>query len=177
MFANRLPGLLLAILVTLPQIAGAQDDDDDENGSEDFADLIEDATFRPGFFDTYEKDEHLYLVIPDGRIGQDFLLSMEVARGIGSGGLTGGLMMNIFDADIVALERHGSKVYLVHKPHRYVADAGSPQEDALSLTFGSSVLASASIDASPGDSAIVIDTYDWFVSDLSGVGQVVNDIV
>src|SRR5574341_231352 len=91
-----------------------------------FADLVRDATHRPGFFDTYEKGDTLYLVIPKDRVGQDFLVTLEIAQGAGTGGLFGGTMLNIFEGSVVALERHGSRVFLVRKPHRFMAPGGSP---------------------------------------------------
>ena len=41
-----------------------------------FADLVKGATRREGYFETYEKGENLYLVIPKDRLGKDFLMEM-----------------------------------------------------------------------------------------------------
>ena len=136
-----------------------------------FADVVRGATHRPGLFDTYEKGENLYLVIPKDRLGQDFLMVYEIAQGIGAAGLFGGTMLDIFEAHLVSLERHGDRVFLVERPARYTAKHSPAAQQAVNLTFGSSVLEQAKIESIRDDSAIVINTYDWWVSDLSGVGQ------
>ena len=139
-----------------------------------FADLVRGAEHRPGLFDTYEKGENLYLVIPADRLGTDFLMEFKIAQGIGAQGLFGGAMLNIFEANVVALERHGDRVFLVQRPHRFGARAGTPAARAVALTFSPSVLEAAKIESVRDDSAVVINVYDWFVSDLSGIGQQVR---
>ena len=135
---KRLVFLLIALGLTA-RVAMAQDNKDDEDKEEkdEFAEIIEDATFHEGFLDAYEKDDHLYFVIPNERLGEEFLLFSNIATGLGSGGMTGGLMLDIFLGEkIVALEKHGEKVYLLERPFRYVADAGTP-EAVIAILFNS----------------------------------------
>ena len=129
------------------------------------------ATLRPGFFDTYEKGENLYLVIPKNMLGRDFLLEFKIAQGVGAQGLFGGTMLSIFEGNVVALERYADRVFLVQRPHRFTAREGGAAQRAIDLTFSSSVLEQAKIESIREDSAIVINVYDWVVSDLSGIGQ------
>jgi hypothetical protein len=136
-----------------------------------FDDLVKGATRRPGFFDTYEKGENLYLVIPAAMVGKDFLMEFKIAQGIGAQGLFGGTMLSIFEANVVALERRADRVMLVQRPHRFTATEGGASARAVDLTFGSSVLEQAKIESIRDDSALVINIYDWVVSDLSGIGQ------
>lgn len=164
--------LALALAAPLPAraqkpAAGAQE----KSELKPFAELTKGAVHREGLFDTYQKDGHLYLVVPRERLGADFLLNFEIAQGIGAAGLFGGTMLEIFEARLVALERNGASVYLVQRPHRYTAPEGTPAAEAVRLTFGSSVLESAKIESMRGDSALVIDVHDWFVSDLSNISQ------
>lgn len=142
-----------------------------------FSELTEGATAREGFFDTYEKDGKLYLAVPAARLGGEFLLTTEIAQGIGARSLFGGTMLNIFEGQVVTLERHGEKVYLLQQPTRFMAAAGSPMEKTVDLTFGESVLESAKIESFRDDSAIVVDVTDWFVSDLADVGARVRGAV
>jgi hypothetical protein len=141
-----------------------------------FADLVSGAVHRPGFFDTYEKGDNLYLVVPRDRLGQDFLMAYEIARGIGAAGLFGGTMLDIFEGHLVALERHGDRVFLVQRPHRFTARRSGAAQKAVELTFGASVLEQAKIESIRDDSALVINTFDWWVSDLSGVGRRVRAV-
>jgi hypothetical protein len=136
-----------------------------------FAELTRDAQARRGFFDTYEKGEAVFLVIPKERLGEDFLLTFQIAQGVGAAGLFGGTMLNIFEGQVVSLERHADRVFLVQKPTRFTAPEGSALQRAVDLSFGSSVLESARVESIREDSAVVINIYDWVLSDLSNIGQ------
>ncbi|MFL5381227.1 MAG: zinc-dependent metalloprotease [Longimicrobiaceae bacterium] len=136
-----------------------------------WADVTKDATRRQGWLDTYEKGDALYLAVPKDRLGKDFLISYQISQGIGAASLFGGTMLNIFEGSVVALERHGDRVFLVRRPTRFTAPTGSPTEQAVNVTFSSSVLASAKIESINADSTLLVNAYDWFVSDLSGVGE------
>jgi hypothetical protein len=142
-----------------------------------FADVTKDAKIQTGFFDTYEKDGRVYVAVPQPRLNEDFLLSFQVAQGIGARGLYGGTMLSLFEPAVVALERHNDRVFLVQKPLHYRAAAGSPTERAVQLSFGSSVLESAKVESVRPDSALLIDITDWLVSDLSGIGDAMRQVV
>lgn len=139
-----------------------------------FADLTKDAVARTGFFDSYQKEDKLYFAIPKDRLGKDFLMEMKIAQGIGTNGLFGGTMLSIFEANVVSIERHGEQLFLVQKPHRFTAKNNPAAAKAVDLTFGNSVLDVAKIESFREDSAIVVDATNWFVSDLSGIGQAVR---
>jgi uncharacterized protein DUF5117/uncharacterized protein DUF5118 len=139
-----------------------------------FDDLVKGATHRAGFFDTYEKGDALYLVIPRDRLGTDFLMEFKIAQGVGAQGLFGGTMLSIFEGNVVAMERYGDRVVLVQRPHRFTASEGGAAARAVDLTFGNSVLEQAKIESIRDDSAIVVNVYDWVVSDLSGIGQAIR---
>lgn len=147
------------------------------NGNKKYNEIIKDAKHQEGFIDTYEKDGALYLAVEPDMLNKDFLMKSDIAQGIGSSGLYGGTMLNIFEGSLVALEKHGKKIFLVKKPHRYVANKNTPEMNAVELTFGNSVLETAKIEATNEDSVMLIDAYDWFVSDLSGVSERVRAAV
>ena len=144
------------------------------SGLKPFAELTKDATHRAGFFDTYEKGDALYLVVPKEQLGKDFLLTFQLAQGVGAAGLYSGTMLDIFEGAVVAFERHGDRVFLVRKPTRFTAPAGSAVATAVENAFGASVLASAKVESQRADSALAINVYDWVVSDLSGIGEYVK---
>ncbi len=167
-----------ALLLAPPIGAVAQDVDADveeqaqeENPFEDFEKLVEGAEVSPGFFDLYTKEGRLYLAVPADRLGQDFLMDMRVAQGIGAAGLFGGTTLSTFEMDLMALEKHGEDVYLVQRPHRFGAESDDRAAAAIEISFGSSVVQSADVEAIRPDSALVLDVTGWFLSDLSGVGR------
>lgn len=172
---------LLGIALMAPSVY-AQEQEEGEEGEEkskyeDFAELTEDAEALEGFFDLYRKDDQLYMAVPEERLGDDFLMEFKIAQGIGARSLFGGTMLSIFEGKLVAIERHGEKLFLVQRPHRFTAKADAAAAQALELTFGSSVLETAKIESVREDGALVIAVQDWFLSDLSGISQRVKRAV
>jgi hypothetical protein len=159
----------LAVFLCLPALAVAGE------GGGSFQDLTRGATRHEGFLDVYEKGDHLYLAVPADRLGRDMVLVPRLERGIGAAGLFGGLMFDRQAASIVAFERHGDRVFLVKRAHRFTAPAGSPEAAALELSIGESVLQAAPVVATrPEDGAAVIDVYDWMVSDFSNIDRLLR---
>jgi hypothetical protein len=158
--------------------APAQEEDGEY---EDFAELTEGAEVHEGFLDLYAKDGKLYVAVPRERLGENFLMEYKIARGVGANYLFGGLMLSVFeqgfDSDVMALEKHGKKLYLVQRPHRFTAERDARAARAVELTFSSSVLESAEIVSVRPDSAWVAEVAGWFVSDLSGVSEMVKQAV
>ncbi len=139
----------------------------------EFSEVTEDATALEGFFDIYQKADQLLLAVPEKRLGEPFLMTFEIAQGVGTGWLIGGTMLN-WEGLMVQLERHGNKLYLMLEPHRYMASDPN-YKPMVDFAFGASVFATADIVAiRDKDKALVIDVYKWFASDLSGVGEVVR---
>ena len=136
----------------------------------DFERLTEDAVLQTGFFDTYLDDGRLFFLVPESRLGERFLLTFEASRGPGTGGIYGGTMLDN-EARIVSFEKRQGRIFLMQHPHLYTAPEGSPEEQAIELTFGSSVLATARIDATRDSTDHLVDVYDWFVSDISQVSE------
>jgi hypothetical protein len=142
-----------------------------------FEELTEGAEKIEGFFNFYSKEDHLYMEVPDDKLNVDFFMTNEIAQGIGGKFLYGGLMMDFMEGNLVALEKHDNKIFLVQKPHRYVSEPGTPQEESIRLSYGSSVLMSAKIETEEKDSIPLIDVYSWFVSDLSNISEFVKSAV
>lgn len=190
----RRSALLAALIVALPASLAAQgqggeqpdapggqesgESQEKEKGPyEDFSELTEGATAHEGFLDLYVKDDAVYLAVPRDRIGEDFLMEYKIARGVGANYLFGGLMLSFFEANTVAVEKHGGKLYLVKRPHRFTAERDERARRAVDLSFGASVLQSAEVVSIRPDSAWVVEAGGWFVSDLSGVSEAVKNAV
>ena len=155
-----------AVLLVPPIGAVAQDvagDEDEaeevqeENRFRDFERLVEGAEVSPGFFDLYMKEGRLYLAVPADRLGQEFLMDMRVAQGIGARGLFGGTTLSTFEMDLMALEKHGENVLLVQRPHRFGAATDDRAAAAVDISVGSSVVESADVEAIRPDSALVTE--------------------
>jgi hypothetical protein len=136
---------------------------------QDFAELTADAETQTGFLDTYQKGDELWLAVRPEQLGVDFMMDAKVAQGIGAGGLFGGTMLNSGEGKIMAIERHGDRVFLVERPHQFTDGGDANVANALAITFSSSVVESAAIEAIRPDGALVFSVYNWFVGDLSQV--------
>ncbi len=169
--------LFIALLASPGSIYAQRDSNGDEEETDKFAELIEDAEKLEGFFTIYKKDGKLLMEVTEDQLDQDFLMNFQIAQGIGASGVFGGTMLNIFEGLLVSLEMHEGKVFLVRKPSRYTAEEGTPAEEALELTFGSSVMETAKVEATNDDGVMLIDVYGWFVSDISRVGDRVKRAV
>ncbi len=177
-------GLSLALSPTLVLDAYADEESKDKEGEEEeseeekgpfkkFDEVTEDAKLLEGFFDLYEKSGTLLMAIKPGQLDMDFLMNFEIAQGVGAAGLNGGTMLGIFQANLMALQRHGDKIYLVQHPvHMTATDESDAWKATMERSFGSSVVAAAGIETiREDDEAILIDVTEWFVSDISGVSQ------
>jgi len=140
-----------------------------------FSEVTAGATHRPGFFDTYQKDDKVWIAVPRERFNQDFLLETKLSQGIGANGLFGGTMMDIFEGRLMRLERRGEQVFLMQMPHRFNGGRDAAVARAVDLTFAPSIVDAGRIESFREDSAALIDVTSWFVSDLSGVGYAVRD--
>ncbi|HSN87273.1 MAG TPA: zinc-dependent metalloprotease, partial [Thermoanaerobaculia bacterium] len=161
--------LAILALLSLPALAAGE-----TSGPPPFEEVTRGATARAGFLDTWQKGDHLWLALPADRLGKDLLLVPRLDRGVGAAGLFGGLMFDRQAASIVAFERHGDRVFLVKRAHRFTAPAGSPEAAALALSIGESVLQSAPVVTTRPDGAVLIDVHDWFVSDLSNIDRLLR---
>lgn len=73
---RRLYILLIAILL-VPLAQSAQENDN--NGDEQFNELIEDAKKFEGFLTFYRKDSNLYLALTEAELDRDFILNFKIS--------------------------------------------------------------------------------------------------
>jgi hypothetical protein len=158
----------------VPEEEEVQEDEEvqEENLFRDFERLAEGAEVSHGFFDLYLKKGRLYLAVPADRLDQEFLMDSRIARGIGAAGLFGGTTLETFEMDLMAFEKHGENLYLVQRPHRFSAPSDARAQAAVDISFGSSIVQTADVEAVRPDSALVVEVTGWFVSDFSGVGRI-----
>jgi len=154
----------------------AAEDAESASPTDPFARHVGEAESMEGFLDLWRTtDGKLYMAVPAARLGEDFLMEFKVARGVGAGGLYGGTMLNLFEGDVVSLQRRADQIFLVKHPHRYRAEAGTPQAAAVDLSFTPSVVETARIEATREEGSEeevhLIEVTNWFVGDLAGLSQ------
>jgi hypothetical protein len=171
-------GLSFSACSTTDKTVDTQRNNMQETEKNNYEDLIKGTDKYEGYFNLYQKEDKLYLSVPQEQLNEPFLMNFELARGIGSSGLYGGTMLNIFEGLMVSLEKHEGKIMLVRHPHRYTADKDSPTYKALDLSYGDSIVETAKVEAFNADSSrMLIDVYDWFVGDLSNISERVGNAV
>ena len=164
--------LLVSACSTTKNAASNQEDSTTKSSQNEYDKLIKDADRYEGYFDLYQKDDKLYLSVTEEQLTQPFLMNFELARGIGAAGLYGGSMLSVFEGLLVSLEKKEGKVMLVQHPHRYTAGGNEVLQNALDLAYGTSVVETAKIEAFNADSSkMLVNVYDWFVGDLSGISR------
>lgn len=168
--------LFLGILILLPSIIFAQNGEESADEKDKFTELTKDADYIEGYLDFYRTDDALYMALTKEQLNTNFLMNIEISKGIGSSFIFGGLMLNR-KALLLSLEQREGKIFLVQKPYQYTAKEGTPEARAVDLSYGNSVLETASVEATNKDSVMLVNVYDWFVSDFSGIGQSVERAV
>lgn len=167
-----LSAVLLFSACSTTQQAAKKNGDSAQKTQSEYDKITKDAQKYDGYFDLYQKDGELYLSVKEDDLNQPFLMNFELARGIGSSGLYGGTMLNIFQGLMVSLEKHEGKIMLVEHPYRYTGGGDEAVAKAVDLSFGSSVVETSDIAAFNADSTeMLINVYDWFVGDLSNISQ------
>ncbi|CAN5645309.1 zinc-dependent metalloprotease [soil metagenome] len=112
----------------------------------------------------------VYLRIPEGRLGEDFLHTITLATGLGSSntlldrGQTG-------SAAVVRLERRGNRVHMV-RDNLSIRAIGADEAGVRAARegFPTSVIASFPIESEEGD-GIEVDATSFFMADVWGVAD------
>lgn len=129
---------------------------------------------QPGFIDVWSDTEKGRVLLSVGALDQPLLMTTSLPYGLGSNdvGLDRGQGS---EARLVHFEKRGSKLFLVHRNTRFVANSDNPDERVSATeAFASGVLWSGEILASEGGKHTV-DISSFLLSDLHGVAQRLSD--
>jgi hypothetical protein len=137
----------------------------------DFEKLTDGAKFLDGLLKLHHKDDHLYAEIPASMFDKPMIWPVAVSRGIGVGGLIGGMTRNFDDDWVMVFRKVGDKIHLIRKNVRFRAKAGTPTAAAVEKAYTDSVVAGMKILATSPRGAAVVDLAEVFFNDLAGVGQ------
>ena len=118
----------------------------------------------PGFFNLYlKKDGTLYLEVTQEHFGKDFLVVVQMARGIGESFLLTGYPL---DSDLLQFRFRNDKIELLTRNPYFRAAPGTPLEKMVQLGFRDSVRRSFSIVARDDAAGrYLIDATGLFISD------------
>lgn len=133
--------------------------------------VLKDTEAKEGFFRSHVKrDNTIFLEVAPEQIDADFGMVMHYSKGVGVYNVHDGLPLS--GAQLMRFERHGDKLYLVHRNTRFTADPASPMLASLEDNTGHSIVAAFDIKAEEDSTkALVIDVTDFFVSDYQDIGE------
>jgi len=129
----------------------------------------------PGFFNTYKtRDGSLFLEVTQEHFGKDFLVVVQMARGVGEGFLLTGYPL---DQDMMTFRMRNDKIELVTRNPYFRADPGTPLAKMASLGFSESVRQTFPIAARDKEHGrYLIDATSLFVSDWPNLRDVLPAI-
>ncbi|MBX7168454.1 MAG: zinc-dependent metalloprotease [Pirellulales bacterium] len=119
----------------------------------------------------YNADEQsLLLELRPDQLDKDILFPISVARGAGSLVL-GGDTLNFGNQWVLAFRRAAERILVVRRNVQYRAAGGSPQADAVKVSYNDSVISALPIKSqrSPGG-PVLIDLADLLMTDLADMG-------
>ena len=134
--------------------------------------VTEGCKLHEGLFNLYygESDQKLLMVIRQDQYNHEFILPISIARGAGMMYL-GGNTLNFGDQWIISFRRAADRILVIRRNIKFKADEGSPQADALKVSYNDSVIMSLPIKSEEGHgSRVLIDLADLFMTDLGRIG-------
>jgi hypothetical protein len=141
----------------------------EEKKFRDFHELTQGAQKIDGLLTLHHKDEHLYAEIKPNQFDQPMLAPIAIARGMAMAGSP----LNFGDEWVLSFHRVGDKVQLIRRNVHFKAPGGTPLDKAVKQNYTDSVLMALpilSINQAGGNSSMVIDLADIFLTDFAELG-------
>jgi hypothetical protein len=137
-----------------------------------FADIIKDAKRDDGFLPVWRKDEKAWLEVPQERIGQPFLLSVNIATSVGERGLYASQMGPSWTAEF---RRVGNLLQLIARNTDFRAHNQPGSQIAVSQAFPESLIAAGPVLSQPHPErkSVLVDAA-MLIADLPGYSTVIE---
>ncbi|MDP7254408.1 MAG: zinc-dependent metalloprotease, partial [Planctomycetota bacterium] len=130
------------------------------------------AKQMPGLFSLFFKadEQKLLMEIKPEQFNKEILFPIAIARGVGDM-LIGGDTLNFGNQWVLSFRRVGNNVHVIRKNMLFRANAGTPQADAVKVSYTDSVIAAVPVRSESGKPAkVLIDLGDLLMGDLAGMG-------
>ncbi len=117
-----------------------------------------------------KKEQKLFMEISKSQYEKELILPISIAKGTGSFFL-GGQTLNFGDQWIISFRRSANRILVVRRNVRYKATSGTPQADAVDLTYSDSIIKALPIKSElSGGDKVLVSLSDLFMTDLAGIG-------
>lgn len=132
--------------------------------------VVKGATKLEGLFTLYfnEKDQKLFMEIGGSQFDRDLICPISIARGAG-GLFLGGDTLNFGDQWVLSFKRAADRVLVVRRNVYFKAREGTPQSEAVKLSYNDSVIAALAVRSEQGG-RVLVDAADLFMTDLANIG-------
>lgn len=136
----------------------------------DWEKVVEGGKRIEGVFPLYynEKEQKLFMEIRPDQLDKELILPIAIARGAGLMYL-GGDTLNFGDQWLISFHRSAERILVIRRNVRFQAQPGTPQADAVRVSYTDSILKALPIRSERGGS-VLIDLADLFLWDLAGIG-------
>jgi hypothetical protein len=140
-----------------------------------FATVIKDAKKIDGALTLWQKDDKVWIELTPDDFGRPMLFAPKIARGIGEGGLFGGMMIGPYGRygrqQLVEFKRVHNLVQLLARNTEFTAREKTPEARAVEAGFSPSLLGSAAVASQPHPErkSILIEANTLFISDMLGL--------
>ena len=143
---------------------------EDKKKFPDWDKVIEGTKKLEGLFSLYydEKGQKLFMEIQPGQCDRELILPMAIARGAGLAFL-GGETLNFGEQWLISFRRVADRVHVIRRNVRFLAQSGTPQADAVKISYNDSVIKALSIKSERGGS-VLVDLAELFMTDLANIG-------
>jgi len=132
-----------------------------------FAEVIKDAKETKGYLPVWQKDERVWLEIPESLVGTPMFFGNSLASGLGERGFWPGLMGG---EQIVVFKRIGNGVQLLARNMKVRAPAGTPLAAAVTESYSDSLIAAVPVLSAshPERKSFLVDANALLGGDLLG---------
>lgn len=135
-----------------------------------YAALLKDAKTISGMLTMYQKGTNLFVELGAGDYGQDYIVLISIARGIGQTPLLGGFSLSDGDDWVWTFTKVDDRVHLVRKNVRFRANKGFPESVAVHKAYTDSVLFGLRVVGKGPKGGDLVDFTPVFMSDLPQIG-------
>ncbi len=133
--------------------------------------LLKDFKKVDGMIPFYYKGSKLYAEFKSSHYGQEYIILMSIAKGIGQGDLLGGFSWGLGDDAVWKFRKVDQRVHVIRKNVRFKATSGTPTASALANAYTDSVLFSLPISTKGPGGGDLVDLSSIFMSDFPQISN------
>ena len=127
-----------------------------------------------GLWTLYHKDQRLFVDFSPSHLNRDFIILTSIARGISKMPVLGGMSWGFGDDVIWTFRKVGDKLHVVRRNIRFRANPGSPEGNAVEISYSDSVLYALPIITQSPSGGMLVDLTRIFMSDDQQIGRFIG---